>query len=202
MMGPRRGRPRSFDRGEALDRAVQVFWAKGYEATQVADLTGVMGINPPSFYAAFLSKGAIYREAIGRYLATEGGGSMRALDEEADLRSAIRTMLRASVEVALSSLSAGGCMVSLGLVNGGPNNALLRGELRDLRRGTAMQIAERIRRGIVDRDLPDDTDVDRLAFYFATTMHGISLQAQDGASREQLLAFVETAMSAFDQAAA
>ncbi|WP_164125535.1 TetR family transcriptional regulator, partial [Stenotrophomonas maltophilia] len=75
-----RGRPRNFDRDQALERAMRVFWAKGYEGAQLVDLTAAMGINPPSFYAAFGSKQEIFREAIDLYLATAGANAMRALD--------------------------------------------------------------------------------------------------------------------------
>src|SRR4029077_11955803 len=62
-----RGRPRSFDRGRALERAMHVFWRQGYEATSVSDLTRAMHINPPSLYAAFGDKEQLYLEALARY---------------------------------------------------------------------------------------------------------------------------------------
>lgn len=58
-MAPR-GRPRSFDRDQALERVMQVFWAKGYEGAQLTDLVAAIGITPPSFYAAFGSKEAAF----------------------------------------------------------------------------------------------------------------------------------------------
>jgi len=58
-----RGRPRSFDRAAALRRAMEVFWAKGYEGASLSDLTAAMGINSPSLYAAFGSKEALFLEA-------------------------------------------------------------------------------------------------------------------------------------------
>lgn len=191
-----RGRPRGFDRDAALAQAMQVFWAKGYEGVQLAELTAAMGINPPSFYAAFQSKEAIYREALALYLTTAGAGGMAALRETPGVADAIRAMLMASVEVALASPSAGGCMVSLGMVNGQARNAPLRDELRALRQTTAMLIRERLERGIREGDLPAETDAGVLATFYATVMQGLSLQAQDGASREELVGVVETAMTA------
>ena len=61
------GRPRAFDMDKALDQALHVFWAKGYEGTSIADLTEAMGINPPSLYAAFGNKEALFRQAMDRY---------------------------------------------------------------------------------------------------------------------------------------
>ncbi|NKX16695.1 helix-turn-helix transcriptional regulator [Ochrobactrum pseudogrignonense] len=67
-----RGRPRSFDRDDALRRVMEVFWAKGYEGAQLIDLTAAIGVTPPSFYAAFGSKEAAFREAVELYKATTG----------------------------------------------------------------------------------------------------------------------------------
>jgi len=62
-----RGRPRSFDRELALERAMDVFWSKGFEAASLSDLTEAMGINPPSLYAAFGDKEGLFIEAVQRY---------------------------------------------------------------------------------------------------------------------------------------
>src|SRR5215471_1664222 len=64
-----RGRPRSFDLDEALDSALHLFWRQGYEGTSLSDLTGAMGINRPSLYAAFGNKEELFRRALERYAA-------------------------------------------------------------------------------------------------------------------------------------
>src|ERR1700691_333348 len=61
------GRPRGFCTEKALDSAMQVFWRKGYEGTSMVDLTGAMGINSPSLYAAFGSKEGLFRAVLERY---------------------------------------------------------------------------------------------------------------------------------------
>jgi len=193
-----RGRPRSFDRDAALRRAIEVFWAKGYEGAQLVDLTAAMGINPPSFYAAFGSKEALFREALDLYLATDGAGSMQALEAGATARESILGMLTASAEITLASPGARGCMLILGLVNGLPENERLRRHLAALRGETTDRIRRRLLRGIAEGDLPPGTDVDGLATFFGTVMQGLSLQARDGASREALAAAATAAMKALD----
>src|SRR5260370_42311024 len=63
-----RGRPRAFDPDAALDRAMHVFWAKGYEGASLSDLTHAMPINRPSLYAAFDNKEQLFREVLDRYM--------------------------------------------------------------------------------------------------------------------------------------
>ncbi|WP_395831886.1 TetR/AcrR family transcriptional regulator [Archangium violaceum] len=189
-----RGRPRGFDRDLALQRALEVFWAKGYEGAQVADLTSAMGINPPSFYAAFGSKEAAFREALELYLGTAGAGSMRALEEAETVQEAIEAMLRASVEIALAAPHAKGCLVVLGLVNCAPDNAPLGGHLTEMRHTTFKLIHQRIERGVREGDLPAHVNTQALAAFYCTVMQGLSLRARDGASREELLGTVTLSM--------
>jgi AcrR family transcriptional regulator len=67
------GRPREFDIDAALEKAMRLFWAKGYEGTSVGDLTETLGISRPSLYAAFGDKQSLFRAALERYAAGPAG---------------------------------------------------------------------------------------------------------------------------------
>lgn len=193
-----RGRPRAFDRNAALERAMRVFWAKGYEATQLADLTAAMGINPPSFYAAFESKEAIFREAVDLYLATDGAASMRALADTASTRDAIGAMLLASIDIALANPAKGGCMVSLGLINCQEQNEGVRALMRGLRKTTEDLIYQRLEHGRADGELSPSADIGRISRFYAAMLQALSLQAQDGASQKDLAGIAEASLAALD----
>jgi len=196
-MASARGRPRGFDRDQALERLMQVFWAKGYEGAQLNDLTAAIGVNPPSFYAAFGSKEAAFREAIDLYIATVGSAPMGALEEAATVRDGLRAMLEGSVAVALSA-KPGGCLLILGIVNCLPANEAVRAHLLNARRKTVELVAARLRRGVVDGELPVDTDIPCLAAFFHGIMQAISFQARDGATQADLYALIEPALRALD----
>src|SRR6266436_3946295 len=92
------GRPRAFDVDKALDRALNVFWRKGYEGSSMADLTQAMGINPPSLYAAYGSKAGLFREALDRY--TEGPAAyIRAALDEPNARAVIERLLHGAIDL-------------------------------------------------------------------------------------------------------
>ncbi len=94
-----RGRPRSFDRATALEKALMAFWEHGYEATSVSDLTRIMGIGAPSLYAAFGDKRTLFEEVVRVYADTHGAFGDRALAEEPTARAAVeRTLREAAVE--------------------------------------------------------------------------------------------------------
>ncbi|WP_394832054.1 TetR/AcrR family transcriptional regulator [Pendulispora rubella] len=195
-MAATRGRPRSFDRDRALAQAMEVFWAKGYEGAQVSDLTAAMGINPPSFYAAFESKDALFREAVELYKKTAGAGTMEALEKGRTAREAIRTMLMTSVDIALSAPGKAGCLLVVSILQSATENGGLQEHMEDIRRNTVRAIRQRLERGVREGDLPESTDTRGLSAFFGTVIHGLSLQARDGTPRKDLHRAIEAAMVA------
>ena len=99
-----RGRPREFDREAALERAIDVFWRHGYEATSMSDLTAAMGINPPSLYAAFGDKEKLFLEAVERYQQQRRRSVTKVFDEAPTAKEAVHRVLQdAARELSCSS---------------------------------------------------------------------------------------------------
>lgn len=183
--GRKRGRPPAFDRGEVLERAMEVFWASGFDGSSIPVLTAAMGISAQSLYAAFGSKDALYREAIDRYQATIGAFADRALDEGTDAVEAVAALLRESALLFSRTADTPGCMVTTA-PSGVPGDPLtLLG--RQLRAEGVRKLADRLQRGVRDGQLRRDTDCVAWARYLSSVLQGMSVQARDGTSREALL---------------
>src|SRR5438477_6548076 len=103
------GRPRSFDTDEALDRALRVFWRKGYEGTSLLDLTKAMGINPPSLYAAFGNKEDLFRKVVDRYVERHAG-FWEVASAAPTARAMIEHLLHASVDFVTDESNPRGCL--------------------------------------------------------------------------------------------
>lgn len=192
-----RGRPRNFDRDAALEKALNVFWTKGYDLTQVADLTEALGINPPSFYAAFNTKEALFREALQHYIAHIGVQFPGVLEDIPDVRQAIRNLLLESARVALQSPS-GGCMLIFGSAHKTPDNAPVYDLLHDLRVKTHDAIRARLQRAANEGALPPDTSVGQLTHFFGTVLQGLSVRAHDGATKQDLTDAITMALRCLD----
>ncbi|WP_039799176.1 TetR/AcrR family transcriptional regulator [Nocardia araoensis] len=192
-----RGRPRAFDRAEALRRAMEVFWEHGYEGASMSDLTAAMGINSPSLYAAFGGKEALFRAAVDLYGHTDGGYTARALREEPTARAAIEAMLRDNAVAYTEESKPHGCMVVLAGSTYTTRNTGIRDFLIDKRRATTEDIRRRIERGVAEGDLPPGTDSTALAGFYTTVLYGLSIQARDGATLAELTASIDCAMSAW-----
>lgn len=188
-----RGRPRSFDRETALEKAVLAFWEHGYEATSVSDLTRVMGIGAPSLYAAFGDKQSLFAEVVREYGTTYGSFTERALAEEPTARAAVERMLR---EAAVEYTTPGrphGCLVIHAAIN--CTTPEVETSLRDARNANIAAFESRIRADIAAGELPSDTDAAALARHTGAIIQGMSQQARDGASEEELVALAELAMA-------
>jgi len=196
---PNRGRPRSFDRKAALLRAMEVFWTHGYEGATLNDLQRAMGgITPPSFYAAFGSKEALFREAVELYSSTLGLPMLQALAEQPTARAAVGGLLRGAVEAFTKPGKPRGCFLVLGAINIAPANKSVQDHLRSLRARRRKLIEQRLARGAKDGELPRNLDLKALASFYTTVIDGLAIQARDGASREALKFSVHCAMSAWD----
>jgi len=195
----RRGRPRSFDREDALRRAMEVFWALGYEGATLTDLQEAMGgITAPSFYAAFGSKEELFREAVELYSRTLGAPMMKALAEGPTARAATEALLESAVEAFCKPGMPRGCMLVLGAMNSMPANKSVQDYLRGLRARRQKAIQRRLQRGVAEGELPSRLDLSILASFYATLVDGLAIQARDGASRKALRFAVRCAMAAWD----
>ena len=186
----RMGRPRSFDIDRALDRALQVFWRKGYEGTSLSDLTNAVGVNRPSLYAAFGDKKALFRKALGRYLTGPAAYTQEAL-KEPTARAVIERLLRGAADLNAAPRNPGGCLMVQGALVCGEAGNSIRQELVACRTAGEAALRRRFQRAKSENDLSADTDPADLARYLATIIYGMAVQAPDGASRDKLQHVVE-----------
>lgn len=191
-----RGRPRAFDRDAALTAAMEVFWRKGYSATSMTDLCAAMGINAPSLYAAFGSKEALYAEAINRYAEVATPLIWGQLETTPTAYAAVESVLMGSAANLPGGGTPAGCMVTLSSV-GQEGEARLGALVAETRAQGEHLVAARLARAVDEGELPASIDTRRIARFFACVQQGMSIQARDGASREDLEAVARAALAAW-----
>jgi len=194
---PRRvGRPRAFDREQALLAAMRVFWRHGYEGTSLTALTAAMGINRPSLYAAFGDKATLFTEAVARYGLGPGRYVRRALGQPT-ARLVAEGLLRGAVAAATDPAQPAGCLWVQGALVAASGNDEVRAAMAAVRDGGTAQVQERLERARREGDLPADADVPALTLFLVSLMNGLAVQATGGRSREQLSAAAELALTAW-----
>ncbi|MFL1405113.1 TetR/AcrR family transcriptional regulator [Marinobacter sp. M1N3S26] len=193
-----RGRPRGFNREEALNRAMEVFWSKGYEHASMADLTAAMGLRPPSVYAAFGSKEGLFRAVVDHYAETMASGIWAHLEQAPTAREGIRDFLYATAEAFSHHQPGRGCMIVMAAPQSDGAPLAVCKELRGRRQTNIDQLHQRIQRAKAEGELPSSLDSQAIARYFATVQHGMSIQAADGADYDTLRAIADCAMAGWE----
>lgn len=199
MTTTKRGRPRSFDRETALVQATLLFWQHGYEGTSISDLTAAMGISPPSLYAAFGDKRALFTEVVDRYGSTFGAFMDNALTQESDPRAGFARMLDEAALSYTDPQHPAGCLVISAATNYSPQTADVEQDLRARRRANVRSFEARLHDAKARGALPEGADTRALAVYFAAVVQGMSQQARDGATTEELRRVAELAMTAWPE---
>lgn len=184
-----RGRPRRFDPDAAVVTAQQLFHERGYDAVSVADVTDALGINPPSFYAAFGSKAELYARVLDHWTVTSGIPLDRILRPNVPVASALAAMLEEAARLYASGPDAGGCLVLEGTRC---NDERAREAARA--RGAA---AERVIRDFVAARHPGEAE--SVTDYVGTIMLGLSAKARSGHDLPRLLATARLAGSVLAQ---
>ena len=192
------GRAREFDADEGLDRAMTVFWRKGYEATSLSDPTDAMGINRPSLYAAYGNKEELFRKALERY--GEGPSSYeRDALAQPTARAVAEGLLRGAADVQTDPATPAGCLAVLGTTYCAEESSPTGKTLIAFRLAGHATIRERFERARAEGDLPADADPKALTQYIGTVVCGMAVLAASGATRKELERVIELTMRAWPQ---
>ena len=190
------GRTRQFDLDEALDQALEVFWARGYQGATLPMLTKAMRINRPSLYAAFGNKEQLFRKALERYQT----GPMSFLAEalrKPTARAVVEAIFSGFVKMQRDRGKTRGCLVVSGALACGEEAEMLRRELAQMRQAIVKMLRGRFKQAVHDGDLSAGTDCATLARYIATVLNGLAVQSASGTTEKELRQVAALAMQAW-----
>lgn len=190
------GRPREFDIEQALDRAMELFWQKGYEGTTLSDLTETLGITRPSLYAAFGNKETLFRTVLKRYEAKVVTYRPKALNAPT-ARAVAREFLEGAAILFGDKSRPAGCLGVHGALASGEEADPIRRELIANRTAGEHDIRQRLKRAKAEGDLPADSNPATLARYLSVIVYGMAVLAAGGASRKDLLQVAEMALQSW-----
>src|SRR5436190_14314887 len=185
----RRGRPRSFDEGEVLEKARAVFWDLGYAATSLDDIARATGLNRPSLYGAFGDKHALYLAALRRTI----GASLRAIEAglaaDGTMRQVLTGFYAAATRVYLAGdAGARGCFIVGTAVTEAVDDADVRALLNGYLADCDALFAARFARAQAAGDFPKAIAATAAAAMAAAAMHTLAIRARGGESEAQMTA--------------
>lgn len=192
----KKGRPLSFDRDDALQKAMLLFWKHGYEATSLNDITTALEVKPSSVYSAFGDKKSLFLEAVALYLSGPVT-SDTIIGQAVSGKAAASELLRVAAIGFTGEETPAGCLLASSAISCSEAANDVKLALATIRAGIESRLCAKISQSIEDKHLPKDTDAIGLAAMTMAVVQGMSTLARDGATREKLLQVRDAAMRAW-----
>jgi AcrR family transcriptional regulator len=192
-----RGRPRNFNRENALTKAMELFWERGYENASMSELTSRMGIGTTSLYAAFGSKEALFKEAMALYCVTDGAAVWAETLAASTAYGAVEALLMSSAREFSRADKPSGCLVVLAGLISNESDAPVRSELIARRQRNVEVLTDKIACSMQDGKSHSSVELEAIARYYITVQQGMSVQARDGADRPTLESIARHALAAW-----
>jgi AcrR family transcriptional regulator len=186
------GRPRTFDVETALAGVARLFWERGYAGTSLNHVCRVLKLNKASIYAAFGNKESLYARALEWYFRKAEAGCWEALRAAPTARQGVEAFLRASADFFLDKRHPPGCMATLSDL-APQGHAALRRRVRSFRQESLARIKDRLIHDETVGKLPIP-QLEGVARTLLCVQQGMSVQARDGARRQELETVIGTVM--------
>jgi TetR/AcrR family transcriptional regulator, transcriptional repressor for nem operon len=179
-------RPREFDADTALDRAMELFWSKGYEATSLDDLCEVTGLSRSSLYATFGSKRNLLLRSVDRYVEQRTPSLAAILAQPLTISEAFAALARQFIDQVVSGPGRRGCFLGNCAAELPRSDRAALARVRQGLESTAATFRGALARGKARGELPSDTDVDALARFLTAAFQGLRLVGKVNANRAEL----------------
>lgn len=192
MAQKRPGRPVGFDRDTVLNRAIQVFWSKGYDGASMKDLTRAMGINSPSLYSAFGDKQSLYLRCIDSYIDNGACAPLTAFEAEPEIGRAVRAFFLAAIDYSADDQEgARGCFLASSACVNATGMSAVKERLKRAIAETDARLAARFKAEVAAGCLPESFPSEARAALMFDLRQGIVFRARAGISADEISAGVE-----------
>jgi TetR/AcrR family transcriptional repressor of nem operon len=191
-------RPKTFNPDNALDKAMQVFWHKGYEATSMEDLLKAMALNRGSLYDTFGDKRQLFLKVMDRYCTTFVGPKLSLLDQPGPALPILHRFIHGMIEGGLADPQRRGCFISNTVMELSPHENEIAGTLRQALTMAEDALFKVLARAKEQGELKNEKDPRALARFLTTMMQGTVVMIKAGAPAEVVKQTAQTGLSILD----
>jgi len=189
MAGP----TKQFNQDEALQNALNIFWAKGFEATSMQELVSAMGVNRASMYQTYGNKNALYSAAVDRYIASSLLHIKESLEAAKSPLGGLQQLFTHLIEQSFTKLS--GCFMGNTAAELGPHNVAIAEKVRNFWTQFEGLISNTLKRAIDHSEIPLKTDTIKLASFFNSALQGLLIKSKANVDIDTLRSDVDTLFS-------
>ncbi|NBE85264.1 TetR/AcrR family transcriptional regulator [Micromonospora rubida] len=191
------GRPREFDEQDAVIRATDLFWRRGYNATSVRDLGTDLKLTPSSMYRTFTDKHTLFLRALDHYRATESAQAEQRLDAAGrPVRQVLRDWMLWLVSCPSDGEPGRGCFVVNTATELGTTDAQVRQRTEAAFEVTRQALRSLLHNGRHDGELPIGLDIDATVELLFTTVLGLRVRERAGHDCARLATAIDAVIQA------
>lgn len=176
-------RVKLFDEKEALLKATDLFWEKGYANTSLSDLIKTIGISKGSFYDTFNSKREIFDRSMKQYQQLNIGYLQQLLESEPNVQQGIRTLFHRLINVTFDDSLKRGCLMANTCSELAGSDDAIRTFLQE---HNAMMF-DLIKKYLKSGGLKSTTDIDALSNLILTQLTGMNVELKFRATKEEVM---------------
>ena len=188
-------RPKEFNPDDAIEKAMHVFWHKGYEATSMEDLLSAMDLNRGSLYDTFGDKRQLFLKVMDRYCTTFANSKFSLLDQPGPALPTLRQFINGMIEGGLADPQRRGCLIANTVMELSPHEKEIAGMVSQALKMVEDTFFNVLARAKQQGELKNDKDPRALARFLTTMMQGTIVMIKAGASADVVKQTVETALS-------
>ncbi len=191
-------RPREFEPEEAVARATEVFWRKGYRATSVQDLVRATGLNRGSIYAAFGSKAGLFAAVMDRYIAGASTQRLLGADDGMPVKILLRDLFDELVEMGATDRERRGCLITNTAIELTSHDREVAGRISANLRDLEEALCRRLERAQESGEITRERDARALARFLVGSMQGLRVMSKVTSERDVLRDIADVALSSLD----
>lgn len=191
-------RVKKFNEEEVLQKAVELFWKKGFHATSMQDLVADLGINRASLYDTFGGKQALFNKAFQSYRDKSFAATKSFLDSFDSVKEALFCLLENAVTSALNDPDHKGCFTVNTATSSYPSEYSESICLEENRLLYEKIFADQIRKGMASGEISKEKKPEKIGMLLFVLLSGVNVIAKMNPNREMLLASIRESLSILD----
>ncbi|NOK57643.1 MAG: TetR/AcrR family transcriptional regulator [Chloroflexi bacterium AL-W] len=188
-------RHKEFDQNQVINKAMDLFWSRGYEATSVQDLVDHVGIGRGSLYDTFGDKRSLYLNALERYQERSGVALFELFEQTDSAKVALKQFFEAQIDAAVADPAQRGCFVVNTAVELAPHDPEIAGKVQAAFGKTEDAFYRLIAKGQATGEIVSTHDARCLARFLLNTLMGLRVMAKAKLGRKALEDSVKIALS-------
>jgi len=188
-------RTKDFDEDEILNKAVSLFWHKGYNGTSMQELVDVLGISRSSLYDTYIDKHTLYVKSLEYYQNTVSGNLTSVVNNAPSAKDAVKCLLELTTNDLLKDKQHKGCFMVNAEVEVAPHDAQIKNIVRKNEQQIEDLFRQAIQRGQENGEITNKQDAKALARFFMNTVKGIRVSAKSTTDKAFFGDIISTALS-------